>query len=137
MTGEPLFLDSGFVIALVFKADQHHTNASAIWDRMIADRRLFVTTTFVLDEVVTFLNTRGEHALAVEIGNQLLSSPTVAMIDVDLPLVREGWQYFVGHDDKSYSLTDCISFVVMNRKGLTESLTFDRHFGQAGFHPVT
>ena len=35
--------------------------------------------------------------------------------------------------DKEWSLTDCISFVVMEDEGLREALTGDRHFEQAGF----
>ncbi len=130
---EALFLDSGFVIALVLKADQHHSQAATIWARVTTESRSLLTTTFVLDEVVTFLNSRGEHELAVETGNQLLTSPAIEMIDVDLPLVQEGWGYFVSHGDKSYSLTDCISFTVMSKRNLEESLTFDHHFTQAGF----
>lgn len=137
MPVEPPFLDSGFVIALVLKADQNHSRAQAIWDRVVAERRVFVTTTFVLDEVATFLNSRGEHGLAVEIGDQLLTSPAVEMVDVEVKLVREGWKFFVAHDDKTYSLTDCVSFVLMHMRSLAEALTFDRHFLQAGFRPVT
>jgi hypothetical protein len=133
---EPLFLDSAFVIALVFKADQNHANAQAIWDRAIGQRRSFVTTTFVLDEAVTFLSNRGEHKLAVELGNQLLTSPAIEMLDVGRELIEQGWAYFVRHDDKRYSLTDCISFVVMSQRGLFDALTFDSHFIQAGFQIV-
>jgi len=38
--------------------------------------------------------------------------------------------------DKNWSLTDCISFVVMQEHGITEALTADRHFEQAGFVPL-
>ena len=61
----------------------------------------------------------------------------VEMVDVEMKLVQEGWKFFVDHDDKTYSLTDCISFVLMHKRGLAEALTFDRHYLQAGFRPVT
>ncbi len=133
----PLFLDSAFVIALVFKADQSYVNAQATWGRLTSERRKFVTTTFILDEAVTFLSSRGEHELAVETGNQLLTSPAIEMIDVERPLVERGWEYFVRHQDKTYSLTDCISFVVMKQEAILEALTFDIHFTQAGFQIVS
>jgi predicted nucleic acid-binding protein len=133
---ELLFLDSSFVIALVFKADENYIRAQAIWEHVTGQHRQFLTTTFILDEVVTFLNGRGEHALAVEIGNLLLTSPAIEMVDVPRPRVEAGWQFFVRHDDKTYSLTDCIFFVAMNQASIAEALTFDSHFSQAGFQLV-
>jgi predicted nucleic acid-binding protein len=130
---ESLFLDSSFVIALVFRADQYHAQAGATWAKATGARRSFLTTTFILDEAVTFLNKRGEHELAVEIGNLLLASPAIDMVDVGLGLVKQAWEYFVRHQDKTYSLTDCISFVVMKQQAISEALCFDVHFTQAGF----
>ena len=52
---------------------------------------------------------------------------------VDDSLLALGWEYFRQHHDKRYSLTDCLSFVVMNERGLTQALGFDHHFVQAGF----
>lgn len=63
----------------------------------------------------------------------MLRSRSVRLIHVDDKLLDEGWRYFVRHDDKQYSLTDCISFVVMEQRGLRQAPTFDRHFAQAGF----
>lgn len=33
-------------------------------------------------------------------------------------------------------LIDCVSFVVMNERGITDALTADGHFEQAGFRPL-
>jgi predicted nucleic acid-binding protein len=129
----PLFLDSAFVIALVLKSDQNYPDAQVTWNRVTGERRRFVTTTFILDEAVTFLSHRRQHALAVQIGELLLRSPTIEMVDVERELIEQGWKYFVRHDDKTYSLTDCISFVVMRQHGIAGALTFDAHFEQAGF----
>jgi len=38
--------------------------------------------------------------------------------------------------DKDWSVTDCVSFVVMEEHGLKEALTADHHFAQAGFHTL-
>jgi predicted nucleic acid-binding protein len=92
-----------------------------------------VTTSFVVDEIVTFLNARRKHAEAVSIGNLLITNQNVELMQVDDALFMEGWDYFVRHADKTYSLTDCISFVVMEQRGLRQALTFDQHFVQAGF----
>src|SRR5207248_897756 len=77
-----------------------------------------VTTSYVFDEVVTFFNSRGQHAKALQVGNNLLQSPSVQFIHVDTALFYEGWAYFQRHQDKDYSLTDCISFLVMQKLGI-------------------
>jgi predicted nucleic acid-binding protein len=130
-----LFLDSAFLIALNAADDQYHGEAVNHW-RLIRGAAPLLTTTYVLDEVVTFFNNRGRHAKAVAIGTLLITSGWVELLHVDQELFRAGWEYLVKHGDKQYSLTDCISFVVMQKRGLTEALTFDVHFQQAGFRRV-
>ena len=83
--------------------------------------------------MVTFLNNRGHHAKAVEVGNNLLQSRFVKMVYVDDALFHEGWAYFQQHRDKVYSLADCISFIVMKKFSVDTAFTFDKHFVQAGF----
>jgi len=63
------------------------------------------------DEIVTWLNARGAHAKAVEVGTEILNSDTIALVFVDEDLLEKGWEYFCNRSDKTYSLTDCISFV--------------------------
>ncbi len=64
---------------------------------------------------------------------RLLRSPSVEVLPVEAALFEARWAYFQRRADKRYSLTDCISFVVMERDGVHEALSFDRHFEQAGF----
>jgi len=127
------FLDSGYVIGLEASDDQHHEEAQAHWQGFLRQKPRLVTTSFVFDEIVTFFNSRDRHAKAVEIGQRLLRSTSVEMLHVDEALFEAGWSYFQRRADKRYSLTDCISFVVMERDGIKVALTFDRHFEQAGF----
>jgi len=128
------FLDASYVLAVEVDTDQRHDSAAKHWQgiKSAASTKL-VTTSFVFAEIVTFLNRRGRHHRAVEIGQRLLQSPVVNFMEVDRRLFDEGWAYFQRHDDKQYSLTDCISFVLMKRLGITTALTFDHHFRQAGF----
>jgi predicted nucleic acid-binding protein len=130
----PVFVDTGYLIALEAADDQHHARARAHWTVFARSLPPLLTTSFVLDEVVTFFNSRGRHAKAVEVGARLLTSPSVQLVHVDEALLRNGWEYFVQRPDKHYSLTDCLSFVLMQRMGVREALAFDTHFEQAGFH---
>lgn len=129
----PIFLDTGYLIALELSGDQNHRAAVKHWRGVSKSLPPLVTTSYVFDEVVTFFNSRGYHDKAVEVGDALLNSPSVQLIQVDESLFAEAWIYFRQHADKSYSLTDCISFVVMRRLGVRTAYAFDRHFIQAGF----
>jgi predicted nucleic acid-binding protein len=48
-------------------------------------------------------------------------------------LLRQALTLYRARPDKDWGLTDCISFVLMKQEGLTEALTADIHFRQAGF----
>lgn len=128
-----VFLDTGYLIALELEDDQHHATAWRHWSELGSRIPELVTTTYVFDEVVTFFNSRGHHEKAVEIGRSLLESPRVTLVRVDGALFDRGWRYFQSRPDKRFSLTDCISFVVMEEQGFTDAFSFDGHFEQAGF----
>jgi predicted nucleic acid-binding protein len=57
----------------------------------------------------------------------------VQVIHVDQDLFRAALEFLRRRADKRFSLTDCVSFVVMDRLGIREALSFDAHFEQAGF----
>jgi predicted nucleic acid-binding protein len=128
-----LFVDTSFLLALELRNDQNHQTAAKQWQSLSRNLPRLVTTSYVFAEVVTYLNGRGQHAKAVQVGNVMLLSPSVHFVHVDENLFRRGWTYLQQHRDKDYSLTDCISFIVMEELGLKRALTFDQHFAQAGF----
>ncbi|SFE35342.1 type II toxin-antitoxin system VapC family toxin [Nitrosomonas sp. Nm166] len=111
----PVFIDTSYLLALELANDQHHGVALEHWKQVIKSPLQLVTTSYVFDEVVTFFNCRGYHTKAIEIGNRLLHSPSVNMTHIDEALFYEGWLCFQQNQDKDYSLTVCISFVVMRR----------------------
>lgn len=131
-----VFVDTGYLIALEAADDQHHDAALRHWGGLITQLPPLVTTSYVFAEVVTFFNSRNQHAKASEIGNRLLRSPTVQFVHVDEAVFFDAWRYFTQHADKTYSLTDCVSFVIMERSGIHTALAFDQHFVQAGFEKL-
>ena len=130
------FLDTSYIIALETADDQNHAAALQHWQNLKKAALELVTTSYIFDEIVTFFNSRNRHTKAVEIGNRLLGSPSVKLIHVDEALFFQGWQFFRQYEDKSYSLTDSISFLVMEQNKLKTALTFDRYFVQAGFEKL-
>lgn len=133
---ELLFLDTGYILALEINTDQHHQEAIIHWKNLLQNKPFLVTTTYVFDEVVTFLNSRNLHQKAVEVGNRLIYAADIQLISVDQALFNEAWQFFIRHSDKSYSMTDCVSFTVMQQLSIQTALTFDKHFIQAGFQKL-
>lgn len=127
------FLDTSYIIALETANDQYHIQALDHWQELLSTGPRLVTTSFVLDEVATFFGSRNYHAKAVEIGSNLIASSSTHFVYVDKSLFDQGWQYFIRHADKSYSLTDCISFVLMQQLEIQTALSFNKHFLQAGF----
>ena len=127
------FLDTGYLIALAMARDEHHAAAQTHWRGVLAGRPALVTTSYVFAEVVAFLNRRGHHAKALAIGDALLASREIECVAVDERLFEQGWQLLRQHADKRWSLTDCVSFVVMRERGLSVAYGFDEHFVQAGF----
>lgn len=128
------FVDTSYWLALELTDDQYHRRALAHWQNLANSPFQIVTTSYVFDETITHLNNSGHHRKAVEVGENILFSPTIELLHVDEDLFFEGWEFFQKHQDKSYSLTDCISFIVMKNKALTDALAFDKHFVQAGFN---
>ena len=128
-----VFVDTGYFLALELSNDINHQLALDHWQSVVKAPPPLLTTSYVFDEVMTFFNSRGFHSKAIEVGNNLLNSFSILIIHVDEALFLEGWNYFQKYQDKQYSLTDCISFVVMERSGIGTAYGFDKHFLQAGF----
>lgn len=129
----PIFFDTGYIIALEASDDQNHKAALNHWQSLPKPVPPLISTSYVFDEVVTFFNSRNRHAKAIEIGERLLSSPSIQFVHVDEALFFDAWKLFKQRKDKSYSLTDCISFLVMKKLTSEEAFSFDRHFHQEGF----
>lgn len=110
------FVDTSYWLALELTDDQYHHRALGHWESLANSSFEIITTSYVFDETITFLNNGGHHEKAVEVGENILLSPTIELVHVDENLFFEGWVMFQKHKDKRYSLTDCISFIVMKQK---------------------
>jgi predicted nucleic acid-binding protein len=70
---------------------------------------------------------------AVELLQSLEEDPSVEIVPLTEELYERAARLYAGRADKEWGMTDCISFVLMRERGLTEALTADEHFRQAGF----
>ena len=124
------FADSFFYFALLNSTDAAHEQAEAFLDHF--DGRL-VTTAFVLTELADGMADPLDRGTFIRLHEALSTDPSVTIVPADAALFADGLALYAQRPDKEWSLTDCISFVVMQRHGLTEALTGDHHFEQAGF----
>jgi len=87
----------------------------------------------VLTELADGLASSRHRKMFVETRQELLADADAKIIPFEKQLYADGIKLFHDRQDKEWSLTDCISFIVMQRESLTDALTGDHHFEQAGF----
>jgi predicted nucleic acid-binding protein len=134
MAGARLLLDTVFVQALLNRNDQYHARATALLPEVRNARGVWVTEA-VLIEVANALSAF-DRVGAARFIEHCYTTPNLHVVTVRTPLLHEGLQLFAARPDKQWSLTDCISFVVMKENDLTDAATADRHFVQAGFRAL-
>ncbi|OQW92134.1 MAG: nucleic acid-binding protein [Thiotrichaceae bacterium IS1] len=134
MMGERWLLDTVFIQALLNHRDQYHAKAKVWLPRLRMATEVWVTEA-VLVEVGNALSAINRTA-AVQFIQQCYTTPNIRVVTIDTPLLTRALNLYQTRSDKSWGLTDCISFVVMEEHGLTEAVTADRHFVQAGYRAL-
>jgi len=132
MANEILVDTSGFYAMLV-KGDDKHKAADGVLREARRRKRGFVTTDYVLDEAATLLKARGLGHLLRPFFDRLDASRAFRIEWTDAERFHAVRDFFLKHEDQSWSFTDCLSFHVMSDLRLRDALTKDAHFAQAGF----
>lgn len=128
-----IFADSFYYLAILNQNDAAHRRAVSI-SETIAGR--VVTTAWVLTEVADALAAPAQRPGFTTLLATLHSDPEVTIVPAKQSLFEAGTQLYSQRMDKNWSLTDCISFVVMHQNRINDALTGDRHFEQAGFRAL-
>ena len=126
------FADTSFWMALSRKRDQHNRHAVAWNQFVIRTKSSIVTTEAVLWEWMNGLSDPSTRGLAAEGYRRARADARIEVVPFQIELIDSAVQLYRTRPDKDWSLTDCLSFVVMERRHLTEALTTDGHFEQAG-----
>jgi uncharacterized protein len=134
--GHEVFLDSAYAIALSAPSDRLHRRAIELAGELESARTRVVTTQAVLLEIGNALSKQRYRAAAVRLLRSLECDPNVEVIPLTAELHARAFSLFRERTDKEWGLTDCISFIVMQDRGIRESLTADDHFQQAGFQAL-
>lgn len=128
-----IFIDTSYLVAMSVRGDGLHRAAMA-WTA--AARGPFVTTEFVLLEFLNSMSAPGLRARAHRFVEGMLANQSVSVEAASTELLRAGVAMHKARPDKEWSVTDCVSFLVMERHGAGDALTHDQHFEQAGFRAL-
>jgi predicted nucleic acid-binding protein len=128
-----VFVDTSGFVGLLVPQDALHARARSLFEQADAERWQLVTTNAVIVETYSLLlvRTRDRRSSAIAFLDSLdrtgLAVERIRQEDEEraVALVR-------AHRDKTYSLCDALSFVIMERLGITEAIAFDRHFREYG-----
>lgn len=130
-----LFVDTSGWGNLVDRSQPFHSLAATLYRLARQQNHKIITTNYIMAELVALLTsplrlTRPQIITFVE---SLRQSPYIEILHIDAETYTKAWQLLSSREDKNWSLVDCSSFVVMQQRNITEALTNDYHFEQAGF----
>lgn len=132
-----MFLDASGWFAVLNARDQHHGRASPFYRELVTQgRTLILTTNLVVAEMHALLARTGA-ATGLQFLDRLHGDPMYEVVWSTRDLERAATDRWLRPYPKvRCSLTDAVSFEVMQARGVSRAFTFDRHFASAGFHMV-
>lgn len=130
---KPLFVDTYYFIALLNPRDRMHTRALEL---SASTTVAYLTTSWIIVEVADAFCRAEQRNMAIGLINDCRRDPEFEIVPPSADLLERGYDLYRARIDKDWSLTDCISFIVMHDRGISDALTGDRHFEQAGFRAL-
>ena len=129
---EVRFADAFYWIALANPADQWHDAAKQLDED--PPGAALITTEEVLTEFLNFYASAGEHRRRIvgAMCEQVILHPNITVISQSHKSFLEGFELYRQREDKGYSLTDCVSFIVCHEREIQHVLTNDHNFEQEG-----
>ena len=129
-----IFVDTSAWLALADSHDRDHPRVRD-FSKQIARGEFGkqVTTNYVVTETVTMLRRRLGLSKAVSFARAVEASREVHLFWIEPVHHREAMELMASHEDKTWSLTDCTSFIVMKELEIPAAFALDEDFAQAGF----
>jgi len=128
-----IFIDTSAFLALEDESDEHHEEAVRFRDQeILRGHHECITTSYILDETLTLIRSRLSIPASIDFSKKIRRSQVVKIVSLSKVIEDKALDLFEKYDDKTFSCTDCVSFVVMQELGIQEAFTFDEHFVQVG-----
>ena len=133
-----IFIDTSAFVAAELPRDVHHQSATEIFHR-IATREFGtpITSDYVISESLTHCRMRDGMTSMRHLEQRIFDSPTIMILWTGPTEFKRGLDLMKQHDDKRWSLTDCISFWQIETMGIETAFSYDKDFIQAGFDTVS
>ena len=128
-----LFVDTSAWFAFANRDDPDHKSVAALLGK---PRGRLITSNFIFDETVTLCLYRLGHSVAEKVGRVLLDSARADLLRIKPEDENAAWELFCKRSDQTYSFTDCTSFVIMRRLGITTAAALDDDFSSEGFESL-
>lgn len=126
------FIDTSFFIALLTKEDRFHAKADEAWKSLLESEASLVSTNYTLLETFSLIQNRLGLEAVTDFQRDVV--PLLSLEWVDENYHEAGLAAVLTAKRRNLSLVDCVSFEVMRRNRVKNVLTFDKHFGEHGFH---
>lgn len=130
---EQILVDSSAIYALLDRSDANHSEAVRILAALSRTPHSIYVTDYIVAESHALILGRLGHALA----RRWLTSLAWHVESVTAMDLRRGTEIVLTYADKTFSLTDAVSFAVMDRMQSTYAFAFDRHFVQFGLSLIS
>jgi uncharacterized protein len=119
---------------LIDPTQPFHLQAASLYRLARQEKHRIITTNYIT-EVVALLTSplRIPKPQIIAFIQSLKGSPYIDILHITSEIDAQAWQLLTNRADKAWSLVDCSSFVIMQQEKITEALTNDHHFEQAGF----
>ena len=125
-----MLLDTSGLLCFLDQRESRHGNTVTLF----ASAATRLTHNYVIAELVALAQSRNlARTVVLEFCRDIATSPHVRFEWVDADIHAAALDLLVARPDKTWSLCDAVSFVIMTKYGILEALTTDHHFEQAGF----
>lgn len=130
-----VFVDTSAFLAVIDRDESHHPQAKQVWEQLIGENAILVSTNYVLVETLALIQRRFGMSLVKSFQDNVV--PLLSIAWVDEALHQAGVAAFLTANRRRLSVVDCLSFEIMRRLGLNQVFAFDHHFDEQGFICLT
>lgn len=134
-TPSDVFVDTSGWARYLNRLDPLHAEASQALLRVLQRGSGLVTSNYVLSELIPLMTVRARISRleVLDAVDRIRELAFLTIEYIEQSRDNSAWELLRRYSDKDWSLVDASSFVVMQSLGLTEALTTDHHFEQAGY----